>query len=367
MDNLNNECFKKTPLYDEHVKRGGKIVEFGGYLLPVEYTSITNEHMKVREECGLFDVSHMGEVFVTGPDSTMYLNYLLTSNMEKLKENRMQYGMALYEDGNIVDDLMIYKFNNEKYLIVVNASNTDKDYEWFVKNINNFNVKVENKSEEFGQLALQGPKAYDVLNKLSDFDFDSMKFYDFLTVKIDGKEFICSRSGYTGGDGFEIYGKPEDIVRLFDKFASENVTLCGLGCRDTLRFEGALPLYGHEISDKINPLMACLSFACDFSKDFIGKKSLLKYKENPTHKLVGLELIDKGIARNGYEVLNENEEVIGYITTGYLIPGHDKALALAMIKIEYSQLDTIVLVQVRKRLLKAIVRDRKFMEKIYKK
>lgn len=367
MDNINNECFKKTPLYDEHVKRGGKIVEFGGYLLPVEYTSITNEHMMVRENCGLFDVSHMGEVFVTGPDSTKYLNYLLTSNVEKQTNNRMQYGMALYEDGTIVDDLMIYKYNDEKYLIVVNASNTDKDYNWFVKNISNYNVKVENKSDSFSQLALQGPKAYEILNKLSDYDFDNMKFYDFKDVIIDGKEFICSRSGYTGGDGFEIYGKPSDIVSLFITLASLNVTLCGLGCRDTLRFEGSLPLYGHEISDQINPLMACLSFACDFSKDFIGKDSLLKYKENPTQKLVGLELIDKGIARAGYEVLNENEEIIGSVTTGYLLPGHEKALALAMIKYEYSQLNTIVYIRVRKKLLKAIVRDRKFMEKIYKK
>lgn len=366
MDNLNNN-FKKTPLYDEHVKRGGKIVEFGGYLLPVEYTSIVNEHNAVRENCGLFDVSHMGEIFITGSDSTKYLNYLLTSNVEKQSDFRMQYGMALYEDGNIVDDLMIYKYNNEKYLIVVNASNTDKDYEWFLKNKEGFDVEVINKSNEYGQLALQGPKAYLELNKLSDFNFDNMKFYDFNIVNINNSQFICSRSGYTGGDGFEIYGSPQDIVNLFKTLADSNVTLCGLGCRDTLRFEGALPLYGHEISDKINPVMACLNFACDYTKDFIGKAKLEEYKQNPTYKLVGIELIDKGIGRSGYEVLNENEEEIGYITTGYLLPGHEKALALALVKIEYSQINTKVFIKVRKKALEAFVRDRKFMNKIYKK
>lgn len=366
--------FKKTALYDEHIKRGGKIVEFGGYLLPVEYTGIANEHFAVRENVGAFDVSHMGEIFVTGKDSSNFLNYLLTCNCAKQDNYRMQYGLALYDNGTIVDDLMIYKYNNEKYLIVANASNTDKDYQWFIDCLDNYNkdnkfdINVDNKSDIYGQIALQGPNAYKILNQLSENDFSEMKMYDFLETKLNDSNMIVSRSGYTGGDGFEIYGPNQDIVNLFcllnDKY---NVTLCGLGCRDTLRFEGALPLYGHEISDEINPIMAGLNFACDYSKDFIGKDSLLEYKLSQTKKVVGIELLDKGIARNGYEILNENEEVIGFVTTGYMLPGQTNSLAMALIDIKYSKLKTEVYVRIRKKLAKAVVRDKKFMDKKYAK
>ena len=365
---METQNFKKTALYDEHVKRGGKIVEFGGFLLPVEYTGIENEHFAVRNNVGVFDVSHMGEIFVTGIDSTRYLNHLVTSSVEKLDNMKMLYGMALYENGTIVDDLMIYKFNNEKYLIVVNASNIEKDFEWFKHALGDYQVSIINESEKFGQLALQGPNAYEVLNKLSDKDFNEMKMYDFCECLIDNKKMIVSRSGYTGGDGFEIYGDNSDIVEIFKKLDDlYHVTLCGLGCRDTLRFEVALPLYGHEISDKLNPVISCLNFACDYNKEFIGKDKLLEYKANPQEKLVGVELIDKGIARGGYEIVNSQEEVIGYVTTGYLIPGHDKALALAIIKIDYSKLGTKVFVRIRKRLAEAIVRDKKFINKKYAK
>lgn len=359
---------KKTPLYDEHIKRGGKIVEFGGFLLPVEYSGLVNEHLACRSDVGLFDVSHMGEIYVEGIEATKYLNHILTSNVSKQKPMKMQYGLILYPNGTIVDDLMIYKFNDEKYLLVVNASNTEKDYNWFIENQNDYEVTITNRSNEFGQLALQGPKADCILSNITNYDVINMKFYDFALTDINNKQMLISRSGYTGGDGFEIYGKPQDIVDLFcllnDKY---KVTLCGLGCRDTLRFEGALPLYGHEISDKINPVMACLNFACDYEKDFIGKNSLLEYKTNPQYKLVGLELCDKGIARSEYEILNNNLEVIGFITTGYLLPNHNSSLALGMIKVEYSQIGTEVLIRIRKKNCKAVVRDRKFMEKIYKK
>lgn len=370
---LNN--YKKTALYDEHLKRGGKIVEFGGYLLPVEYTGIANEHFSVRENVGMFDVSHMGEIFVTGEKASEFLNYVLTCNSLKQNEYRMQYGLLLYNNGTFVDDLMIYKYNNQKFLIVANASNTEKDYLWlcdclskYIKNndLDIDDVKIENKSDLYGQIALQGPNAYKILNSLSNIDFNQIKMYDFIECEINGHMMIISRSGYTGGDGFEIYGFNKDIVNLFCLLNDNyNVTLCGLGCRDTLRFEGALPLYGHEISDQINPIMAGLNFACDYTKEFIGKESLLEYKQNQTKKLVGIELLDKGIARSEYEVLNKDEEVIGYITTGYMIPGYNNSLAMALIDINYSKINTEVFVRIRKKLAKAVVRDKKFMNKKY--
>lgn len=365
---MNNQNVKKTPLYDEHIKRGGKIVEFGGFLLPVEYTGLVNEHNACRENVGVFDVSHMGEIFVEGEEATEYLNYLLTSNVQKQQDMRMLYGMALYQDGTIVDDLMIYKFNSKKYMIVVNASNIEKDYEWFLSVSDKYDVKVINKSNEFGQLALQGPNSSMILEKLTNYDVKDMKFYDFDIMAVNNSQMIVSRSGYTGGDGYEIYGQPNDIVKLFTVLDDDyKVTLCGLGCRDTLRFEGALPLYGHEISDKINPVMACLNFACDYDKNFIGRSKLLMYKQNPLYKLVGLELTLKAIARAEYEVFDDHNNVIGYVTTGYLLPGHEKSLALAMIKVEYAQLGTKVFVRIRKKDYEATVRDRKFMNKVYKK
>lgn len=363
MESSNN--VKKTCLYDKHVAYGGKIVEFGGFYLPIEYTSLSEEHNAVRTDAGVFDVSHMGEIFVTGKDTVKYLEYLLTSNITNIKNYRMQYALSLYDDGNVVDDLMVYKFNDQKVLLCVNASNCEKDYEYFLSKQDGFDVQITNKSSEYGQLALQGVNASSYLSKLTDENVSEMKFYDFTICKINGDEMIVSRSGYTGGDGYEIYGKNEDIVKLFDRLKEMNVTLCGLGCRDTLRFEGALPLYGHEISDKINPVMAGLNFALDFTKDFIGKDALLKYKENPTKKLVALEL-NKGIARSEYPILNLNEEEIGYVTTGYLIPGHSSSKALALIDINYSTVGTKLLVKIRKKNFECTVCSKKFMEKIYK-
>ena len=363
---------KKTILYDKHLEFKGKIVEFGGFLMPIEYdmfdsNGITPEHLAVRNECGVFDVSHMGEILVTGPDTCKFLDYCVTSDITNAKEFKMTYGLLCYPDGGVVDDLMVYKFSPTHVLLVVNASNTDKDFEWLQEHTDKFRVTLVNKSDEIGQIALQGPKAIDVLQSLTSFDLSRLKLFEFYEFRVNNASMLVSRSGYTGEDGFEIYGKNDDIVTLFDLLVKEKgVRPCGLGCRDTLRFEAAMPLYGHEISQDIKPVEACLNYALCYNKDFIGKESLLAYKENLPRKLVGIELIDRGIARGGYELCDlETNEVIGYVTTGYLLPEHEKALALAFVSIKYSEIGTEIGVKIRHNVAKAVVRDRKFMNKKY--
>ena len=366
------EEIKKTCLYEKHLENNGKIVEFGGFYMPIEYSGITQEHQAVRENVGVFDVSHMGEVLVEGRDASKFLDYMVTSNITNAPLMKMTYGVMLYDNGTCVDDLMLYKYSNEKILVICNASNTDKDYAYFLDHKKGFDVNVENQSNDYGQLALQGPNAIDIMAKISDDKVSKLKLFDFCEAKVNGKDMIVSRSGYTGEDGFEIYAKPSDIIELFDLFVHKyKVTLCGLGCRDTLRFEANMPLYGHEISDEINPVEACLNYAISFDKDFIGKDALLKYKENPKRKLVGLELIDRGIARGGYTVhdLESNEE-IGYITTGYLVPKSSSSLvsapiALAYVNINYATICSEVGINIRGKLIKAKVRDKKFMKKKY--
>ncbi len=366
------EELKKTCLYDKHIACGGKIVEFGGFLMPIEYVGITEEHQAVRNNVGLFDVSHMGEVLVTGADASCYLDYMVTSSITTAPCAKMTYGVMLYENGCCVDDLMMYKYSDDKVLVICNASNTDKDFEYFLKNKGKFDVKIENLSDKYAQLALQGPNAINIMAEISDKEVRDLKLFDFKEMKVNGKDMLVSRSGYTGEDGFEIYGSPHDINELFDLFVNKyKVQLCGLGCRDTLRFEANMPLYGHEINNDINPVEACLNYAICYDKEFIGRSALLKYKENQTRKLVGLELIDRGIARGGYELCDlDTNEVIGYITTGYMIPKTDssrvdKPVALGYVKINYAEIGKEIGVIIRGRVIKAKIRDKKFMKKKY--
>ena len=363
---------KKTILYDKHLENNAKMVEFGGFIMPIEYhdhevNGITPEHLAVRHDVGLFDVSHMGEIFVDGKDAMKYLDYMVTSFISKAPTMKMTYGLLCYPDGGVVDDLMVYKYNDEHVLLVVNASNTDKDFNWLLEHAKDFDVKVINKSDEIGQLALQGPRSKSVLQKYTKYNLDDLKLFEFNEFLVNNNKMIVSRSGYTGEDGFEIYGEPKAIIELFDLFVKvDKVRLCGLGCRDTLRFEAAMPLYGDEISQDIKPVEACLNYALALDKDFIGRDALIEYKKKMPRKLVGIELIDRGIARGGYELCDlKTNEVIGYITTGYLLPEHDKALALGFVKIEYSEIGTEIGIKIRHNVIKAVVRDRKFMNKKY--
>jgi len=354
---------KKTVLYEKHLENNGKMVEYANYMLPVEYTGLISEHLAVRNSWGMFDCSHMGEILITGPASTSFIMDMITSSIGETM--RMYYGLLLYEDGGVIDDLMCYHFNSDKNLLVVNASNKDKDLEWLNLHSKGYDIEIVDLSNDLGLLAIQGPLAVTKLKEIANFPIEEMRLFDFVEGKLDGVSYIISRSGYTGEDGFEVYGTNKHILTLFDKLKEMGVSLCGLGCRDTLRFEANLPLYGHEISEDINPYEAGLGYAIDLNKNFIGRDSLRKIKlEGIKRKIVGLEIEDRRIARSGYDVFCEGKK-IGYVTTGYMIPGTKEILALALVDKEYSNIGREVEVLVHKNLVKAVIRDRKFLNKKY--
>lgn len=358
----------RTNLYDTHVDLGGKIVEFAGWKLPIQYKGISAEHEAVRERVGIFDVSHMGEIIIEGEDALKFVEYLCTNNISHLKDGKIVYTFFCRDNGYVVDDLLVYRVNEKKYFLVVNAANTNKDYDWIMENKEGFNVEVKNVSNFIGEVALQGPFAQKTLQKLTDIDLDEIKFFNFKEdIEICGVKTLISRTGYTGEDGFEIYTLSDQIVPIFKEIlkAGEEYGIepCGLGARDTLRFEAALPLYGHEISEEVNPIEGGFKFFVDLDKeDFIGKAALKNYYEAPKRKLVGLELKDKGIMREGYEVFKEGK-VIGYVTTGYKSPTLNKAIANALLDIDHTNLGEEVEVKVRNKFLKAEIISKKFYDK----
>lgn len=352
---------KRTPLFAVYERYGAKTIDFGGWELPVQFSSIKEEHEAVRTRAGLFDVSHMGEFVVKGDDSLAFLQKMMTNDVSKLTDGRVQYSLMCYEDGGTVDDLLIYKKADGYYLLVVNAANIEKDFEWLHGHLFG-DVELVNISQEIAQLALQGPLAEQVLQKLTNTDLSAIKFFSFQDdININGVKALVSRTGYTGEDGFEIYCRREDAVALWESILEagkeEGVLPCGLGARDTLRFEAILPLYGQELSKDITPIEAGLGFAVKTNKDadFIGKDVLKKQKEEGTaRKLVGIEMIDKGIPRHGYKVFANGEE-IGFVTTGTQSPTLKKNIGLALIKTEFTEMDTEVEVEIRGKRLKAKV------------
>jgi aminomethyltransferase len=352
---------KRTPLFEVYKEYGGKTVDFGGWELPVQFSSIKEEHEAVRTRAGLFDVSHMGEIDVKGTDSLNYLQKMMTNDVSKLVDGGAQYTAMCYETGGTVDDLLVYKYADNHYLLVVNASNIEKDYNWLTSHVEG-DVALENLSGKIAQIALQGPLAEKVLQKLSDTDLSTIGFFKFNPeVQINGKKALVSRTGYTGEDGFEVYCDENDAVFLWQAILEagkdEGVLPCGLGARDTLRFEAILPLYGQELSPEISPLEAGIGFAVKLKKDadFIGKQALIQQKENGlARKSVGIEMIDRGIPRHGYPVY-KGEELIGEITTGTQSPTLKKNIGLGLIKSEYATADSEVEVEIRGKRLKAKV------------
>ena len=357
---------KKTCLYDRHVALGALMSPFGGFIMPIQYTNITDEHHAVRNDCGVFDVSHMGEVRITGPDAERYVQHIFTNDIAVAPVGQIYYGMMLYPNGGTVDDLLVYKMGENDFFLVINAANIDKDVDWMKQHTTGFNINLEHQSDQYGQLAVQGPQAETVVEEVLGIPCSELKFY---TTKVVG-DLIVSRTGYTGEDGFEIYGTHQFTQQAWDKLIqSGRCKPCGLGCRDTLRFEVGLPLYGDELSADISPVMAGLSMFCKLDKpEFIGKEALEEQKANGVEqKLVGIELTDKAIPRHGYPVLNAEGEQVGEVTTGYHCLSVDKSVCMALVKTNYAKLDTTLYIQIRKKVFEGKVVKKKFYDKHYKK
>ena len=352
---------KRTPLFESY--GGAKTIDFGGWELPVQFSSIKEEHEAVRTKAGLFDVSHMGEITVKGPDSLSFLQQLLTNDLSKLQPNGAQYNLMCYENGGTVDDLLVYSFAENDYLLVVNASNIDKDFDWIISQKAG-DVEIENISNQIAQLALQGPKSQEILQTLTeDTDLADIKFFKFKKdVQVAGVSALISRTGYTGEDGFEIYCSETDAPHLWNQILEAGKPFgllpCGLGARDTLRFEANLPLYGQELTKDITPIEAGLGFAVKVQKEanFKGKEVLKKQKEEgPARKLIGIEMMERGIPRHGYPVWNGKDKLVGEVTTGTQLPTSKRNVGAALVKTENTQLDEELFVEIRGKKVKAKV------------
>lgn len=360
---------KRTCLYDKHIALGALMQPFGGFIMPIQYTNITDEHNAVRQHCGVFDVSHMGEVTVKGPDAERYVNHIFTNDVTGAPAGKIFYGMMCYNDGGTVDDLLVYKMGDNDFFLVINAANIDKDVEWMQSHIHGFDIELTNRSDYYGQLAVQGPEAESVMEEVLNLECHELVFYTSKTINICNETIIVSRTGYTGEDGFEIYASHKLICELWDKLlASGRCKPCGLGCRDTLRFEVGLPLYGDELSKDISPVMAGLSMFCKLDKpEFIGKEALAQQKsDGVSQKIVGIELHDRAIPRHGYKVLHQGQEV-GEVTTGYHTISTDKSVCMALVDAQYAKLGTDLEIQIRKKVFPGTVVKKKFYDKHYKK
>ncbi|MGN1400701.1 MAG: glycine cleavage system aminomethyltransferase GcvT [Bacillus sp. (in: firmicutes)] len=351
---------KKTPLYPVYRQYGAKTIDFGGWDLPVQFSGIKEEHEAVRTKAGLFDVSHMGEISVKGPDSLAFVQKMITNDASSLTVGRAQYTALCYEDGGTVDDILVYKRGEEHYWLVVNAANTEKDFEWLQHNSEGYEISIENESASIAQLALQGPAAEQVLQKLTEnTDLKSIAFFRFKeNVLIAGKDVLVSRTGYTGEDGFELYCSADDAIHLWNAILeAPEVKPIGLGARDTLRFEAGLPLYGQELSESISPIEAGIGFAVKVNKGtpFIGQQALKQQKENGTgRKLVGVEMIGRGIPRHGYPVY-AGDNLIGEVTTGTQSPTLKKNIGYALVDRMFSDAGTEVTIGIRSKQIEAKV------------
>jgi aminomethyltransferase len=349
---------KQLVLSDIHESIGGKMVEFAGYNMPVQYEGVKAEHHTVRNKVGVFDVSHMGEVFVTGEKALDFLQYITSNDVSKLTPGKIQYTCLPNTDGGIVDDFLLYMLTENSYLLVVNASNMEKDLAWINKH-NTFGCAINNQSDNYSLLAVQGPKSIELLQELTVVNLSEIKYYNFKIGNIAGVEdVILSRTGYTGEIGFELYIKNESVKQVWEAIFTTSIEIkpIGLAARDTLRLEKGFCLYGNDINDTTSPIEAGLGWITKFTKEFINHKQLKDQKEgSATRKLVGLEVVDKGIARNGYPIVDENGSEIGIVTSGTMSPTLNKAIAMAYVPKELSKVGSTVYIQVRKKQIKAEV------------
>ncbi|MGE3609645.1 MAG: glycine cleavage system aminomethyltransferase GcvT [Bacteriovoracaceae bacterium] len=348
----------KTHLYDEHVKLGAKIVPFAGWDMPVQYTSVKDEVLAVRNNVGVFDVSHMGEFFVEGQDAEKFVDQLVTNDIANAPMGKAIYSPLCRENGTVIDDLIVYKLAPQRILICVNASNIDKDFNWIKSKHSGFNCTLTNKSAEYSLLALQGPKSFEILKPLLK-ELPDLEYYSVFETSFGANPVIIARTGYTGEDGFEIFGSHQAIIQLWQKFMELKVTPCGLAARDVLRLEVCYPLYGHELNDEVNPFDAGLGWTVKLTKPhFIGKDALLP--KTAHYKLVKL-ILDKGIPREGYPVANSKNEVIGVVTSGSMSVVTGKGIALARIESTKTPSDEIYNVDIRQKYYPAQLTKKPFV------
>lgn len=354
---------KYTVYAKKHEEIGGKMVEFAGFYMPVQYEGLVIEHQHVRKAVGVFDVSHMGEIYVKGPKALEFVQWVSSNDASVLSDGKVQYCCFPNETGGIVDDFLTYRIKEDYYLLVVNASNIDKDWNWLVKQNKNFGAELYNASDETSQLAIQGPLAMKVMQKLTDEPIMDMEYYTFKYLSLAGiPNVLLSTTGYTGSGGCEIYFKNEDAFKIWDAVFEAgkefDIKPIGLGARDTLRLEMGFCLYGHEINDSVSPLEGGLGWITKFvdHKNFINKVALLKQKqEGVSRKVVGLEMIDRGIPRQGYEVVDEQGNLIGHICSGTQGPSVQKAIGTALVNSAFSKINTEIFVKIRDKALKAVV------------
>lgn len=359
---MSSDSLKKTPLNEAHRSLGGKMVEFGGWDMPVQYTAgVIEEHLRTRTSAGLFDVSHMGEFWVEGEDAIPFVNRLTTNDVTKLVDGQAHYSALTNENGGVVDDLLVYRFDNDKLLLVVNAGTTEKDWDWVTSHKGDENVTLTNASNDYCQIAIQGPNAIDILQKLTETNLKDIKYYHFTTGRVDGVEAIISRTGYTGEDGFEVYAAADKARQLWDKMLElgrygdvDGIVPAGLAARNTLRLESGMSLYGHELSDTITPLEANLGWITKLQKgSFTGRDMLQKQKEEGLkRKLVGFEMREPGIARDDHKVFIDETEV-GYVTSGSPAPYLKKNIGLAFVPVEFANRGQEIRIEVRGKKLKA--------------
>ncbi|UZH54684.1 glycine cleavage system aminomethyltransferase GcvT [Salinimicrobium tongyeongense] len=351
---------KNTALTSTHIELGAKMVPFAGYNMPVSYEGVNIEHETVRKAVGVFDVSHMGEFLITGENALALIQKIGSNDAAKLTDGKAQYSCMPNSDGGIVDDLIIYRFNEEKYLLVVNASNIEKDWNWISQH-NTMDATMRDLSDEYSLLAIQGPKAAEAMQSLTNVDLSAIKFYTFQVAAFAGAEnVIISATGYTGSGGFEIYVKNDDAQRVWDRVfeagAGYGIKPIGLAARDTLRLEMGFCLYGNDIDDTTSPIEAGLGWITKFTKNFVNSEALKEQKENgPTRKLVGFELNERGIPRQGYEIVDESGKVIGNVTSGTMSPSLEKGIGMGYVPTEYATPGSKINIQIRKKALPATV------------
>jgi len=353
---------KKTPLYGEHIRLGAKMVEFGGWEMPVYYSNVIEEHTNVRGKAGLFDVSHMGEFIIEGNDAFKLLQKLITNDLNNLEDGRAFYSSMCLENGGIVDDLFVYRFNENKFMVVVNAANVEKDFKWFLRHKDFFDdANVIDKTNEMTKFDLQGPRSEEILQKLTDFDLKNLDRFCFVEDNVDNVSTVISRTGYTAEDGFELYFNSGKTVEMWNKLLEIGrefgLKPIGLGARDTLRIEAGYSLYGHELSEDVNPFEVGTGFTVKFNKDFIGKEALLKAKDDLKRKIVAFEMLERGIPRQGYSVVKDNN-TIGQVTSGTMSPTFKRGIGMALVNINRAFLENEIHIKIREKLYKAKIVNR---------